>query len=295
MDITIIIVSYNTKDLTLNCLRSVYAKTEKVRFEVVVVDNASTDGSPEAIRKEFPHSRLIENPVNLGFGAANNRAIRETRSNYVFLLNSDTLLVNNAAKILFDAMECAENKNIGICGGSFFTEYMTPHLSYGNFPSLGQIIFELLELHHLFGKWYENSFQTIVENRSEAVRTVDYVSGAGMFLRRAALDRAGLFDEDFFLYFEDTELSYRLKNNGYSSLLVPQAKILHLSCRDAVYDEKKFRIIERSRYLFFYKCYGPAITRISKYVYLLRYLLRTVITGNGRYWNMGRLIADTWR
>ena len=102
MDVSVIIVNYNTKELTRNCLKSVFEKTKGVNFEVIVSDNGSTDGSIEMIKSEFPEVILIENNANLGFGAANNRALKIARGKYVFYLNSDTLLLNNAVKIFFD-------------------------------------------------------------------------------------------------------------------------------------------------------------------------------------------------
>jgi len=105
MDVSIILVSYNTKNLTRECLKSVYEKTEGIEYDIWVVDNASSDGSPQMIKEEFLGVKLIESPENLGFGRANNIAIKQSDAKYCFLLNTDTILINNAVKILFDYMD----------------------------------------------------------------------------------------------------------------------------------------------------------------------------------------------
>ena len=124
MDISIIIVNYNTKKLIKNCLKSVFEKTQGINFEVYVVDNNSRDGSCEMIEQDFPQVKLIKNTKNKGFGAANNIAIRESNAKYVFLLNSDTILLNNAIKIFFDFMEKPENQKISCCGGNLYNKNM---------------------------------------------------------------------------------------------------------------------------------------------------------------------------
>src|SRR5574344_737129 len=117
MDVSIIIVNYNTKELTRNCLTSIYEKTKDVNFEVFVRDNNSKDGSISMIKKEFPSVILLENNANIGFGAANNRALKQAKGKYVFYLNSDTVLLNNAVKLFFDYFENAKDKeNIGALG-----------------------------------------------------------------------------------------------------------------------------------------------------------------------------------
>ena len=120
MDVSIIIVNYNTQELTLQCLRSVYEKTAGISFEVIVVDNASSDDSVKQVRIEFPQVILIESPENLGFGRANNLGFENSTGDYIFLLNSDTLLINNAIEILWRFLN--QNFDIAIVGGQLFEE-----------------------------------------------------------------------------------------------------------------------------------------------------------------------------
>ena len=229
MDISVIIVNYNTKELIKNCLKSVFEKTNGVDFEVYVVDNNSHDGSCEMIEQEFPQVKLLKNKENKGFGAANNIAIRESRTKYVFLLNSDTVLLNNAVKIFFDFMEKPENQKVSCCGGNLYKEDLTYGFSYGNFPTVESVFFKRFYLHKFFKDYYRKKFNQGETESTKFIKEVDYVSGANMFLRKSVLDEVGLFDENFFLYYEETELTYRMHKNGYKSVIIPDAQILHLT------------------------------------------------------------------
>ena len=197
MDVSIILVSYNTKDLTRDCLKSVYEKTQGVEFEIFVVDNNSHDGSAEMIEREFPEVRLIRNSENKGFGAANNIAIRQSNAKYIFCLNTDTILLNNAVKIFFDFMEQPENQNVGVCGGALYDSDNCPTNYGGQFPSI---------LHILQKFGLRNIFKKKTINYEKDIINVDYITGADIFFRKSVLDLVGLFDENFFIYYEETDL-----------------------------------------------------------------------------------------
>ena len=129
VDVSVIVVNYNTLELTKNTINSVIEKTRDLNYEIILVDNASTDGSVEFFEREYTDKVIfIKNSENLGFGRANNKGIEISKGKYVFLLNSDTLLINNAIKILFDFME--KNKDCGICGGNLYDLEMNPMHSY---------------------------------------------------------------------------------------------------------------------------------------------------------------------
>ena len=129
MDVSVIMVNYNTLELTKNTINSVMEKTKDLNYEIILIDNASTDGSVEFFEKEYKDKIIfIKNNENLGFGKANNKGIEIAKGKYVFLLNSDTLLINNAIKILFDFME--KNKNCGVCGGNLFDIDLKPTHSF---------------------------------------------------------------------------------------------------------------------------------------------------------------------
>lgn len=137
LDVSIIIVNYNTKKLLADCLASIYEQTNDIDFEVIVSDNASVDGSIEMLKADFPQVILIENNVNLGFGAANNRGLAIAKGKYIFYLNSDTILLNNSVKIFFDYWEKnGEKDNIGALGGALFSADMKYAGYGGNFSTL---------------------------------------------------------------------------------------------------------------------------------------------------------------
>jgi GT2 family glycosyltransferase len=251
-------------------------RTYNVDFDVYVVDNGSTDGTVEEITDEFPGVKLIVNTENAGFAKANNMAIKETEADYVFLLNPDTVLVNNAVKIFLDFMELPGNKNVGCCGGSIYDSKMEPQIAYGNFPSLEETVFNVFRLKKIFPGYYRERLRSSTENTNDAIRKVDYIVGADMFIRMSALEKTGFLDEGFFLYFEDTELCFRMRQNGFDSVIIPEAKIIHLVAQSSSRSTKieKIAIREKSRFLFFRKCYGDRVARTVKALLILKQLSR---------------------
>lgn len=206
MDVSIILVNYNTKYVTLDCLKSIYEKTFGIEVEIIVVDNASIDGSVSAIREQFPEVKIIENPENIGFGRANNVGVLNSCGKYVFFLNTDTVLINNAIKILFDFME--KDSSVGVCGGNLFDEKMKYVHAYGSFDSPLDMFLRISGLRYIFKRQLNNL------NR-EVLQEVDQIIGADLMVRKSVLDQVGLFDRRFFLYFEESELQFRIKNTGY--------------------------------------------------------------------------------
>ena len=222
MDVSIIIVNYNTCQLVQNCINSIIEKTNGIKYEIIIVDNNSHDNSKEFFEKD-PRVIYIYNDVNLGFGRANNKGIDVAKGRNVLLLNPDTLLINNAIKILSDYLD--SHPSAGCCGGNLYNAELKPVHSYSMMlPSVAW------ELNLLFAskieklRWGKNA----QFNYTCKEREVGYICGADMMLRRGVLERVGNFSEHFFLYYEDTELSYRIKQCGYEIISVPNAKIQHL-------------------------------------------------------------------
>lgn len=228
MNISIIIVNYNTLQLTKDCINSVFEKTSGVNFEVILVDNASSDGSKEyfARDKRIKYYYLSE---NIGFGKANNYGIKKSCGKYIFCLNNDTLLINNAVKLFFDYCEEKYSNNIPIGAVGCMLENPEGGIihSYGKFPSMiRNLISRIISpIYTLFGKRYKKWGQESINTYEQRV---DYVTGADMFVRRDLLNYYGLFDPDFFMYFEETELQFRLTKAGYPSMILSSPRILHL-------------------------------------------------------------------
>ncbi len=230
MNVSIIIVNYNTQDLTRNCIKSVFEQTKDIDFEVIVSDNGSTDGSVEMIKTEFPQVVLIENNANLGFGAANNRGLKIAKGKYVFYLNSDTVLLNNAVKIFFDFWESySEKEQLGALGAWLTKDGKVIH-SYGSFPSFCNMLQTLLRavISDLFGSLKKYRHKTILKNHHETLTKEihGYVTGADLFVKN---DSSALFDERFFMYFEESDL--QLNNFSLTekkTFILSEPKIVHL-------------------------------------------------------------------
>jgi GT2 family glycosyltransferase len=274
MNISIIIVSYNTKALLKQCLISVFEKTQGVNFEVIVVDNASQDGSQQMVQKGFPNVTLIESPANIGFGRANNLGAKYAQGKYLFFLNPDTILLNNAVKILAEFLD--NNPKVGICGGNLFDENRNPTLSYKMF--LPSILWELNELSlDLLAKllYGENRFF----NHTCQVKEVGgYITGADIMISRSLFDQLSGFDPDFFVYFEETELSFRVKKAGYKIYSVPQAEIIHLEGQTFSENwNRKARLFSESRKIYYKKNHTRFISLICDIIYFLKNIVKKLV------------------
>ena len=229
--ITIIIVNYKTPQLTVNCLRSVYDQTANISFEVIVVDNASGDNSREIILAAFPQVRSLQMNYNAGFARANNEAIRQSNSEAVLLLNSDTINENNAVGTSFKLFRSSEYV---ACGVQLLHPDRTPQIS-GNYFMKGGLN-NLLPLPYTgaFLKWLGDLMSVKKPNipSADSKVEVDWINGAFLMVKRTAIDKAGLMDEDFFLYAEEAEWCSRLKKVG-KLCIYGQFNVIHLQGESA--------------------------------------------------------------
>ena len=230
MDISIIIVNYNTCELTRNCLNSIFKQTKNVQFEIIVSDNGSADNSVEMIKTEFPQVILIENKKNLGFGAANNQALKIAKGQYILFLNSDTLFLNNALKMLIDYWENSPIKeNIGGLGCNLLHSDMTINTSFGCFPTFRTLIKK--HFRHVASAYIKPFIYFLLPKHKEInkytnyVGEVDFITGADLFLLN---NENAYFDEKFFMYFEETDLQYNLSRKGLKRIIIDGPQIIHL-------------------------------------------------------------------
>ena len=221
MDVSIIIINYKNAELTIDAIKSIYEKTIGINFEIIVIDNDSNDNIEKKLNENFKNGiKFIQSSKNLGFGRANNLGLKLSNGKYVFLLNNDTLLINNAIKILYDFMEL--NNGVAVCGGNLYDIDMNPTQSFGSLPKNENLIFSLTR------SFYKSIFKIRSKfNFTKKSKKAGYIVGADMMIRKEILERSGAFDDDFFLYFEETELTYRIKKLGYKVYSVPNAKIIH--------------------------------------------------------------------
>jgi GT2 family glycosyltransferase len=245
MDLSVIIVNWNTKNLLCQCLDSLNQVAKKVEMEIFVVDNGSMDGSGEVVRKRFPGVKLVENQMNLGFAKANNQALRLSKEKYVLLLNPDTQIKRGAIEEMILFMNA--HPEVGVVGGQLLNSDGSKQNSIANFPSLATELLNKSLLRWLFPENFpgkEKSYLGPIE--------VDSVIGACMMVKREAMEQVGLLDEDYFLFLEETDWCCRMKKAGWKIYHVPQAEIFHFQGRSAETKKERAKIeYYRSRYHFF--------------------------------------------
>lgn len=247
MDLSIIIINWNTRDLLLNCLQSLTDNLGLQSREIFVVDNGSTDGSQPAVKERFPAVTLIENGRNLGFARANNQALRQAGGRFLLLLNSDTVVPEGAIEGLMQTLEA--DPTIGIGGLQLLKEDGALQNSIYAFPSLATELTNKSLLRRLFPASYPGKEQHIT-NPVE----VDGIIGSCMLVRREAMEQVGLFDEDYFFFFEETDWCLRMRKAGWKVVFDPRYFIWHLQGRSASQVNVRARIeYWRSRYTYFAK------------------------------------------
>lgn len=278
IDISIIIANWNGEKILRDCLKSVFEKTKGIEFEVIIVDDCSTDRSVELIKTKFPDVLLIQNPINLGFAKTNNNGVTYAEGKYIFLLNNDTILKNNALKIFFDFME--SNSHVAVCGGTLFNIDGTSQLSYGNFPSFSEALMGAFMLPELFpgASWVKR--KGIIPNvQINKPIEVDYITGADLFIRRSVVDKFGLFDERFEAYCEETDLCFRIKKDRkWKIFYLPSAEITHLFSYS--YDsikEKKIKTQYHSYNIFLEKHHGKFYSFTVRLLYAWQYFVKLIV------------------
>lgn len=226
MKLSIIIISFNTKELTLDCLKSIYATAVDLNPEVIVIDNASTDSSAPAITTQFPQVKLIKNSRNLGFTKANNQGIKAGRGDYVMLLNSDTIVSPGAIQALIDFMDY--HPRVGIAAPQLLNPDGSIQPNGGFLPRLSNIIAWMLFIDDLpfVSPWFW-SYQLRYLPKFSRTREMGWLQGAALVLRRQTLEEIGPLDENIFMYAEDVEICYRARKSGWQVMLLPQAQIIH--------------------------------------------------------------------
>lgn len=276
MDLSVIIVNWNTKKLFEDCLSSIYKFTKGVNFEVIVVDNASEDDSVQMVVKKFPQVKLIKNNQNLGFAKANNQGIKVAKGDYVALLNSDTYLVENALKKLVEAAEAKNNE--AVISPLLLNENRTIQQSVGFFPDLPQVFFWMSFLDDLpFGqllKPYHVDHDSFYQQEQE----VDWVTGAAILIPREVIKKAGPLNEKIFMYGEDVEWCFRIKKAGFNIYLNPQAKIVHIGRGSFKKIPTKAFVGEYQGVKFFYGQYkGTLALQIARIFLKIGALLRIIV------------------
>ncbi len=290
MDLSVIIVNWNTEALLRDCLRSVYRTLEGIAYEVIVVDNASGDGSVAMLKAEFPQVRRIENVENRGFAAANNQAFRAMGGRYALLLNSDTVLTDGAVRGLYAFME-GHPEAVMACGQLLNADGSKQN-SIAAFPTLLTLLTNTSLLEYLFPRKYPSK-----RYEYNAPIEVDSCIGACLIVRKSAIDGVGGLDERYFFFFEETDWARTMKKAGGKVFHVPSAKIYHLQGQSIGADVRSRILFYRSRYLYFMKWESALYTSLASLVIGLRLFVNWLLTGLGVVLTLGasRGLRDKWK
>lgn len=259
-DLSICLVNHNAKEITMDCIGSIYDKTNKLSFEIILVDNNSSDDTLVSIRNSYPEVKIIKNKKNLGFAKANNQAIKDAQGKYIFLLNNDTVLKNNALRLMFECME--KDAKLGLLTCKLFEEDgriqnncrsfpLTPFDTFFGRASLFSKLFpdNAITKRNILSNWDYNS-----------AREVDWVSGAAMMIRRNVFEHEELLDENFYMYWEDADISKRIKSAGWKIMFIPDAQIIHFTGKGGGNRSLSLRLwtlyqMHRSAHYYFLKHY----------------------------------------
>ena len=224
-DVSVIVVNWNLKDILRECLESVRRQGAGLSLELIVVDNASSDGSADMIAAEFPEALLIRNAENRGFSSANNQGMEAAGGRYLFLLNSDAILHEDALVLMVEFMDA--NSEAGVCGPRVINQDGTPQLrSKGYFPSIPRALAHFFlpsRIRH--GRLLSLGFYE--PGDSTGARPVDWLSGCALMVRSEAVDQVGALDADVFMYCEDVDWCFRMKQAGWNVYYVPAAAVTH--------------------------------------------------------------------
>lgn len=268
IDLSACIVNHNTKDFALRLVGSLLENTHRIRMEVLVVDNDSSDGTPQAIKTEYPQVKVIANDQNLGFAAAGNRAIRASGGRYVALLGADAVVLPGAMDILVDFMD--RNPEVGAVGPKILRPDGTVEMSGKGVPTPVVALLVLTGLRRLFAKSQALLDYYLPLEEYDRVREADQLTGACLLTRRDTIEDVGLLDENFFIYCEDVDWCLRARQRGWKMYYLPQAQIVHYGGQSSkkVSDWATTIYYESVRY-YYRKHFAPKTPRLLTRFWLL--------------------------
>ncbi|MDD5772178.1 MAG: glycosyltransferase family 2 protein [bacterium] len=265
MDLSVVIVNTNTRDMLRDCLKSIFQETKGIEYEVIVSDNNSTDGSKEMMEREFPEVIIIKSSGNMGFSGANNLGFGISKGRYILALNPDTIVLKTALSDMVGFMD--NHTEAGACGCKLLNADKTLQPSWENFPTIFSEIFYATP----FNKIFTHSRRM---NRGDFYE-VDWVMGACLMVRREVLEKTGGFDEIYNpIYSEETDWCYRIKKLGWKIYYYPEPEIIHLWGQTTKKKAVWFSLqLQRNKYLFFKKNYGIIYANVYRGCRLIIYSL----------------------
>jgi len=274
VDVSVIIVNYNTISLLVDAVDSVIEKTESIEYEIIVVDNASSDNSKNILAEKYGNKVIfISLSENIGFGRANNEAVKIAKGRNLFFLNPDTILLNNAVKILSDYLD--NNPRVGCCGGNLVDNDGKPVHSFARF--FFSLIFD--EINQLFMRLPEKTLygKNAFYNYTDKPLKVCFITGADLMIKKNLFKILNGFDPDFFMYYEDSELEHRVNKAGYKIYSIPNALIKHLEGKSFSNSLDRQRRIYYSRNIFLKKTNNIIVIFVINTLVRLKIISRLII------------------
>lgn len=280
MDLSVVIVSWNVADHLHLCLQSLCEslKPSPLQAEIIVVDNASSDGTSQMVEQEFPEAVLIANQENLGFTRGNNQGIEKSQGRYILFLNPDTQVLSDALDTMVAYMEA--NPQVGALGPRLLDAEGKTLSSRRRFPSLATDFIESTTL----GQWFPGhpliQKYHMADTSNDQIQAIDWAVGAALLVRRQALNEVGLLDEDFFMYSEEVDLCFRLKTKGWEIVYFPEARVVHYEGKSSqqvlTFKHHQF---QRSKVLFFRKHHSVWAAEVLRLFILLHYFYQLLVEG----------------
>lgn len=265
VDMSIVLVCWNNKTYLDPCLKSLYAGGLKSSFDVVVVDNGSTDGSQQMLAKDYPEVKLIQNMKNVGLGRASNQGIEATSGRYVLLLNNDTLVNGAALDMLVEFLDA--HSEAGAAAGKLLNPDGSFQSGYAPFSTLLEEFLVATRIGELLWSGYPS------HGDSNEIKVTGWMSSACLLVRRKALDEIGLLDEDYFIYGDEADLQYRLNKAGWKVYFLPQSAIIHFGGR-SMDRWKRRKMVYRGKMIFYKKNYGFLRTFLLRSMFFVMSLLK---------------------
>lgn len=274
--LSICIVSYNVKRLLRQCIRSIYAQASQLSLEIIVVDNCSSDGTADMVRREFPNVMLVENSVNEGFAKASNQAMEFSEGEFILLLNPDTIVLPGTLSATLEFMR--QTQEAGIVGCRLVRRDGNVEPSCKSLPSLWVLWLEMSFLYKVFPKsrFFGTPYMTYFGY--DEIKEVDAVKGAFLMVRRSTIEEIGLLDEGYFIYSEEVDLCYRAKRRGWKVYFYPDAQVIHYGGASSKLNRVGMFIeLQKSRYRFFRKHRSRVVAWVALTILFGGVLARSLI------------------
>lgn len=274
VDLSIVIVAWNVRELVLDCLASIVAAKPGITYEVILVDNGSIDFTVETVSRQFPETRILALPKNIGFGAGNNRGLEVMRGRHAVLLNSDTIVLPGGLEACVQYLDL--HADVGVVGPQLLNPDRTKQNCIHNSPNLVSELVGQSLLRRLLPRRYPSK---LVDYRGPV--EVEAVLGACLFVRREVIDEVGMIDEGYFFFLEETDWCHRIRAAGFKIAHLPDAFVIHLYGESTKKKAPLRTRIEyyRSRYLFFRKNRSRAASYVLRGIVMTKILLGVVFGG----------------